>query len=72
MCISCGCKSYEDSHEDERNVTVASLQRAAAASNLTVEQVLKNMGEGCLAMLGGEVPQHQSQGQAVHERLRPD
>jgi hypothetical protein len=72
MCVSCGCKRFEDSHDDERNITVAALERAASAANLTIPQVLRNLGEGCLSMLSGGVPEHQSQGQAVHERLRPD
>ena len=66
MCISCGCRRFEDSHDDERNITVASLQRAATASNLTVSEVLQNLGDGCIQMLAHEIPQHQSHGQAVH------
>ena len=72
MCVSCGCGRYEESHGDERNITVASLQRAADASNMTLEQVLQNTVQGATAMLAGEVPQHRSAGQAVNERLRPD
>ena len=72
MCISCGCGNYEDAHGDERNVTVATLQRAADAANLTLEQVVGNMREGARAMEGGQIPDHRSAGQAVKERLRPD
>ncbi len=72
MCISCGCGNYEDAHGDERNITVATLQRAAAASNLTLEQVVGNMREGAQSMEHGEIPDHHAAGQAVKERLRPD
>jgi hypothetical protein len=72
MCVSCGCGRYEDSHDDERNVTVASLQRAADASNRTLQDVLQSTIEGCARMLASEPPTHQSAGQAVRERLRPD
>jgi hypothetical protein len=72
MCISCGCGRFEESHGDERNITVATLQRAAAASNLRMDEVLNSMREGCGQMLSAGVPDHQSQGQAVKERLRDD
>lgn len=72
MCISCGCNEPEESHGDERNITVATLQRAAAASNLTIQDVVKNMAEGCQTLQGGPIPDHTSTGQAVKERLHPD
>lgn len=72
MCISCGCGKYDDSHGDERNITVATFQRAANAANLTLEQVVGNMREGARALEQGEIPDRRSSGQAVKERLRPD
>lgn len=72
MCVSCGCGKFEDSHADERNITVSSLQQAAAASNLTVDQVLQNLVEGCAQMRQSGVPDHQSRGQAIESRLHPD
>lgn len=72
MCISCGCGKYEDSHGDERNLTVSSLQRAAAAGSLTMDQVLQNMKAGSEEMMRSGVPDHTAAGQAVKERLRPD
>ena len=50
----------------------APRQRAADAANLTIEQVMQSMVEGCSRMLAHGVPQHTSTGQAVLERLRPD
>jgi hypothetical protein len=72
MCVSCGCGRYEESHDDERNVTVASLQAAADASNRTLRDVLQSTIEGCARMLADGPPSHQSASQAVQERLRPD
>lgn len=72
MCISCGCGKFEDAHGDERHVTVATLQRAADAANLTLEQVIGNMRQGASSMEKGGIPDHRSAGQAVKDRLRPD
>lgn len=72
MCVSCGCGKFEESHDDERNISVSTLQRAAAASNLTIDQVLENLVEGCSEMRQSGVPDHQSRGQAIESRLRPD
>ncbi len=72
MCISCGCRRYEESHGDERNITIATLENAAAANNQTLKGVLKAMNSGCSDLLHGEIPSHRSNGQAVIERLHPD
>lgn len=72
MCVSCGCGRFEDSHGDERNITVGSRRRAADASNLTIDQVLGATAAACNQMLAAGVPDHQSSGQAVEERLHPD
>ena len=72
MCISCGCGKFEDSHGDERNITVASLQRAANASEMRLDQVVQAMIEGCEKLASSPIPDHQSAGQAVEERLHPD
>ena len=72
MCVSCGCGRFEDSHGDERNITVSSLQRAAAASERTVEDVLRSLETGSRQMLSSGIPERQSSGQAVESRLHPD
>jgi len=72
MCISCGCGDYENSHGDERNVTVETLQRAADASDRTIQQVMQSMAAGTTQMLSTFIPNHQSTGEAVKERLRDD
>lgn len=69
MCISCGCKRYEISHDDERNITVDTLQRAADASNKTLAEVVGAMAAGCSDMQSRGIPHHDNPGQAVKERL---
>ena len=70
MCISCGCGRFEENHGDERHITVATLNRAAAAGEMTVEDVMKNVAAGCQEMMETGAPDHQSNGQAMKERLR--
>lgn len=72
MCMSCGCKDYENSHNDERNITVATLERASASGNVTVPKVLDNLRAACEEMARTGIPDHQSLGGAVKERLHPD
>ena len=71
MCISCGCGKANDAHGDERNITVDTLQRAADASNLTLGQVITNMGTGSMELASSGVPRPEPAGKAVKERLDP-
>jgi hypothetical protein len=70
MCISCGCKKYNESHGDERNITVDTLQRSADASNMRLNDVIQAMAEGCEALAHGAMPASEPAGQAVEGRLR--
>jgi hypothetical protein len=45
MCVSCGCKKYQDDHGDERNLTMKDLQAAASAANIPVADVAGNIDE---------------------------
>jgi hypothetical protein len=45
MCVSCGCKKYDDDHGDERNITMDTLQEAAQAAGIPFEDVVKNIDE---------------------------
>ena len=72
MCISCGCGRYNESHDDERNITVDTLQRAADASEMRLDQVIQAMIDGCKKLASGPIPDRQSTGQAVEDRLHPD
>jgi hypothetical protein len=52
MCITCGCKQYEDDHDDARNITLSDLRRAAEAAELDIEDVTNNIDEAVLATSG--------------------
>jgi uncharacterized HAD superfamily protein len=43
MCLSCGCQSPSDGHQDPRNVTLATITAAADAMGLTVLQAAHNV-----------------------------
>jgi len=72
MCISCGCRDFNDSHGDERNITVDTLRDAASAGSLTLEAVLDNMREGTATLVQDPPAQAARQSGAVKDRLHPD
>ncbi len=43
MCASCGCGMLNENHGDDRHITLADLERAAEAADITVEEVLGNL-----------------------------
>ncbi|MEM0142434.1 MAG: XkdF-like putative serine protease domain-containing protein [Candidatus Parvarchaeum sp.] len=44
MCWSCGCNdNLEDDHGDDRNITTATLEDAANAAGLTLDDVIENI-----------------------------
>ena len=45
MCISCGCDAPNDRHGDDRHITQDDLNAAAAAAEITPEQVALNIGK---------------------------
>lgn len=46
MCLSCGCGSANDDHGDKRHITMNSLQQAAEAAKLSVDEVCENIEAG--------------------------
>ncbi len=46
MCVSCGCGALEDSHGDERNITLTKLHAAAEAAQITMPELAKNLQQG--------------------------
>ena len=42
MCMSCGCKQPNETHGDDRNITLRDLERAATAAGTDVQGVMKN------------------------------
>ena len=46
MCMSCGCKQYNEDHGDPRNLTMDDLQQAADAAGISVDEAARNIQEG--------------------------
>jgi hypothetical protein len=40
--MSCGCKQPNETHSDDRNITLRDLEQAAAAAGTDVQGVMKN------------------------------
>ncbi len=53
MCLSCGCGEPNESHGDDRHITMQRLEQAAQASDISVMQAAENIIEG-LRDAGGE------------------
>jgi hypothetical protein len=45
MCVSCGCGEPNERHGDDRHITQADLQEAAAAADISLGDVIKNIAE---------------------------
>jgi hypothetical protein len=46
MCLDCGCGELHESHGDSRHITMDSIQSAAQASEISVEEAIKNISDG--------------------------
>jgi hypothetical protein len=46
MCLSCGCGQPNENHGNNDNITMADLEKAARASNITLEEAAENIQEG--------------------------
>jgi hypothetical protein len=46
MCLDCGCGELNESHGDSRHITMDSIQAAAEASEISVDEAIKNMSDG--------------------------
>jgi hypothetical protein len=61
MCVTCGCKKFEDNHGNPKNITLSQFQQAASAAGTDLNGVLRNVSEG-LRSYGGQnmgAPQQQ-------------
>ncbi len=52
MCVSCGRGEPNERHGDDRHITQDDLDAAAAAANITPEQVAQNIAQS--ASSGGD------------------
>jgi hypothetical protein len=46
MCLDCGCGELNDGHGDSRHITMDSIRSAAQASEISVDEAIKNMSDG--------------------------
>jgi hypothetical protein len=46
MCLDCGCGELNESHGDSRHITMDSIQAAAQASEISVEEAIRNISDG--------------------------
>lgn len=45
MCASCGCGKPDDQHGDNRHITLQAVKDAAAAADISPDEVVKNLGD---------------------------
>jgi hypothetical protein len=43
MCLDCGCGKPNESHGDDRHITMDDVREAAKASEISVEEAMRNM-----------------------------
>ena len=46
MCLDCGCGELNESHGDARHITMDSIRSAAQASEISVDEAIKNIWDG--------------------------
>jgi hypothetical protein len=50
MCMTCGCREWDNDHGDQKNITYRRLVDAAEAGGVTVEEAAEHLREGVHAM----------------------
>jgi hypothetical protein len=53
MCLDCGCGKPNDDHGDSRHITMNQVEDAAKASEISVDEAVKNINEGMQMAQGG-------------------
>ena len=46
MCLDCGCGELNDGHGDSRHITMDSLRSAAQASEISIDEAMRNISDG--------------------------
>jgi hypothetical protein len=46
MCLDCGCGELNESHGDSRHITMDSIRSAAQASEISLDEAIKNVSDG--------------------------
>jgi hypothetical protein len=61
MCLDCGCGEPNDSHGDDRHITMQDLQQAAEASETTPQEAAQNIMNAVMMEGGQQMQGQQSQ-----------
>ena len=46
MCLDCGCGELNDGHGDSRHITMDSIRSAAKASEISIDEAMRNISDG--------------------------
>jgi hypothetical protein len=46
MCLDCGCGELNEDHGDSRHLTLDSIRSAAQASEISIDEAMKNIADG--------------------------
>ena len=60
MCLDCGCGKPNDQHGDSRHITMQQVEAAAKASEISVDDAVKNMTEAMKSAQAGSGGQAQT------------
>jgi predicted nucleic acid-binding Zn-ribbon protein len=54
MCLDCGCGKPNESHGDDRHITADQVRAAAQASEIPVDEAMRNIADGLAQMRQSE------------------
>ncbi len=60
MCLDCGCGEPNDKHGDDRHLTMDQIEAAAKASDISVDEAVKNISKAMTDARSGSGGQAQS------------
>ena len=46
MCMTCGCREWDNDHGEQKNITYRRLVDAAEAGGVTVEEAVRHLADG--------------------------
>ena len=54
MCLDCGCGELNERHGDARHITMDTIRAAADASEISVDEAMKNISDGLQEAQSGD------------------
>jgi hypothetical protein len=63
MCLDCGCGEPNESHGDERHITLDTVRSAAAASGISESEAMENIAAGLRQMRGAQGDMSETSGE---------